>query len=347
MNVVCTLLKDSPANVRRFVEGNLSHGVDHLLVLLDEPDAEVEALLARHPHVTHAVLDDRFWAGRRRSHLNQRQRVAGNLARVAVILWGGVDWLIFLDGDEVALLDQGVIDEITPDVRSFRLKPLESLAGGETDEFKRLLRRPRLKRLVERGVLEEPTNRHLFRGHVVGKVGLRPRWEVRVGVHSGVDVNLQKVASYEHPMLQHLHFESSTYEEFVRKMTNLTGGDDPGPVMRYRRQEVADLFREAFAAADAATRETRLRALYENAVLDDVHALRAMRAVTRVDALGGTWVPRSPGPERVARLGSLVDALLDVDPVVFDHTTSVEVLQRTVVRYVGQGASGDDGGAHP
>ena len=347
MNVVSTLLKDTPANVRRFVEGNLSHGVDHLLVLLDEPDAEVEAYLARHPHVTHAVLDDRFWAGRRNEHLNQRQRVAANLARVAVIVWGGVDWLIFLDSDEIALLDQDVIDGIDPDVQSFVLRPLESLVGGEADEFKRLLRRPKLQRLVERGALEQPTNRHLFRGHLVGKVGLRPRWELRAGVHHGVDVDLQKVAVYEHPQLRHLHFESVTYEEFVRKMTNLVVGNGQGPVMRSQRQEIADLFREASASADPAVRETRLRALYEDAIVDDADTLRKMRAVVRVDVTGGTWVPRSPGRERLARLDSLVDALLSVDPDLFGYSTPVDELRRSVLGFVGQGASGDGGGGDP
>ena len=49
-------IKDSPDHVRRYVEGNLAGGVDHLVVFLDAPSDdeqdEVLALLSEHPRVS-------------------------------------------------------------------------------------------------------------------------------------------------------------------------------------------------------------------------------------------------------------------------------------------------------
>ena len=49
-------LLDTLPHVRRFVDGNLGGGLDHLVVFLDRPGADeqddVRAFLDDHPHVT-------------------------------------------------------------------------------------------------------------------------------------------------------------------------------------------------------------------------------------------------------------------------------------------------------
>src|SRR5690606_37686796 len=126
--------------------------------------------------------DDEWWQGRRPEALNQRQRIAANLARVALANLGRADWLVFVDGDEVAALDREAVAAIPEDVRAFRLAVLE--ATSTVDEwnglFKRLQSPEALERLQAAGVIEHADNKDLFHGHVAGKVGIRPGLDLRL-----------------------------------------------------------------------------------------------------------------------------------------------------------------------
>ena len=81
MIATVSTVKDTLANVQRFVRGNLAGGVDHMVVFLDAPDPEVEAWLASQEHVTHVVADDRWWGGKRPADLNNRQRMHANITK--------------------------------------------------------------------------------------------------------------------------------------------------------------------------------------------------------------------------------------------------------------------------
>ena len=85
--VVCaSTVKDTLANLQRYVDGNLAGGADHLVVFLDAPDdpatPEVRDFLDAHPHVTCVVTDDVLvdrQAARAAQHppADQRQRRQG------------------------------------------------------------------------------------------------------------------------------------------------------------------------------------------------------------------------------------------------------------------------------
>lgn len=286
MHLGVTLVRDTAANLRRFADGNLAHGIDHLLVVHDgPPTADVLELLAARPDVTLVVADEQWWLDDRLDLLNARQRVVANLARVVSTELGFVDWMFFLDGDEVALLDRGVLAGLPADAPAVRLRPLESVTTGHGETpalFKRLLDKPELRRLVRAGLIAEPRNQAYFRGHVTGKTGIRPSHEVRSWIHAVVDEAEDKVPLAEDPGLRHLHFESPTYDEFVRKWTALATSGSPPPV-RTTRAEVLETVLSARAEASEEVREQRLRELYERVALDDVATLEAMGLLEHVD----------------------------------------------------------------
>jgi hypothetical protein len=280
-----TLVKDSAANLRRFVEGNLAHGIDHLLVVHDgPPDPDVRQLLEEASDVTLVVADDVWWRGDRPVTLNARQRAVANLARVLATELGFVDWLFFLDGDEVAVLDRQLLADLPADVPAVRLLPLESVTtttGEVPSLFKHLLEKPQLRRLHRDGLIAEPRNQAYFRGHVTGKTGLRPSHDVRSWVHAVVTETDEKVPLLEHPGLRHLHFESPSYDEFVRKWTALATSGPP-PAVRAARARVLETVLAA-QDAPAPTREEMLRDLYAEAALDDVEELEARELLVRFD----------------------------------------------------------------
>ncbi|WP_442939979.1 glycosyltransferase family 2 protein [Nocardioides sp. B-3] len=92
-------VKDTPANLERFVERNLAGGADHVVVFVDDDDAEALDYLANHPHTT-GVAALSWWGESRPAALNSRQRIAANAVRAIAADLGDVDWLFHPDGDE-------------------------------------------------------------------------------------------------------------------------------------------------------------------------------------------------------------------------------------------------------
>lgn len=311
MILAVTLVRDSVPNVDRFVTENLGGGVDHLVVVLDGAQPEVERHLADREGVTTVVADDAWWGGERVETLNGRQRVAANLVRVACAGLGWVDWLFFLDGDEVALLDREVLAAVPTGTDVVRLRPLESVSqppGAPVRWFKRLLEREELRRLRRLGVLEKANNARYFHGHVSGKVGVRPAADLWLGVHAAEDGTGRKAAELEHPDLRHLHYESPSREEFVRKWTALAASGPP-PGMRERRAAVLRAFVELADEPDPARRAAVHAELFAAHAADDVDALLAAGVLVAVDATTFAQAPRPLGSARLAELeGALARA---------------------------------------
>lgn len=303
ITVAITLMRDVLPNARRFVEGNLRHGIDHLVVATDgAPEPDVQAFLVAHPHVTLVVADTAWWGDEYADTLNGRQRVAANLVRAACAEIDEIDWLFFLDGDEVALLDRDVLSQVPADNLAVRLWPLESVVQGSGevgDLFKRLLAKHELRMLRRAGLLERANNARFFHGHVSGKVGIRPRLDVRLGVHAATDDQGNKLETFEDAALRHLHFESPSFDEFVRKWTALASSGPP-PGMRDRRAEILQAFLEIQSIDDSTVIEKRLRRLYDDFVVDDTDGFEALGVLERIDVSVPTW-PATPMPALVLR----------------------------------------------
>ena len=278
-------VKDSRANVERFVERNLAAGADHLLVFLDGPDPDVEDLLAAHDHVTHVVTDDAYWRGRRWKDLNVRQLVNANLANAALAPFGWAQWLFHIDADEALELDRGrLLQEVPADVPCVLLDPLEAVSrwqwDGEVDAFKRLLSEAELELLTALGTIERPDNLAYFRGHVRGKVGLRPGLEWRLFLHRVKTSGYDDVDGFTAEWLRLRHYESVDGEEFVRKWLAHVGA---GPMnLRPQRDRLrAALEQLVVSDLPAEVRATYFRRLFARHVEDDAATLADLGLLVR------------------------------------------------------------------
>lgn len=319
-------VKDSLANLTGYVERNLAAGADHLFVFLDAPDPEVEAYLTTHPQVSHTVTDATYWTPERPSSLNARQVTNANLAMQLLAGLEGSHWLFHIDADEVLQIDRDRLEQLGPEVRVVRLAPLEAVSqmrwGGEVSHFKKMLPRPQINDLVARGLIPapeegEPANGSYFRGHVQGKIGVRPSLDLRMQLHRVVyAVNAESdgdevLPAYDAPWLEHLHFESHSGEEFVRKwMAHLGAGEVRFRPRRGRlRGRIESIV--ADSTLDAAGRRDALTVLYREQIEDDFEALRDLGVL--VEPVRADRRPRALDPAIASDLHALWQLLLTSD----------------------------------
>lgn len=315
MIVAVSTVKDSPERLGRWVERNLANGVDHLVVFVDDSDPDVLAALAG-DHVT--PIDSRSWWGELRpARLNDRQRINANAVRAVGTAVSGVDWVLHLDGDEVAVIDRAQFDELPVDTNAVRLAPLEAVSrpawpDGEVTEFKRLLTQPELDVLHALGGITKATNNEYFHGHVGGKVAMRPVDDLWLGTHHVVNEHREKQPAFGAPWLSLLHYESHTADEFVRKWTNLaTSG---GRVFtRGARATLATAVRgliELDISAEA--RRDVMLELFDRHVRDDVELLDRLGLLVRMTPAEGEHRP-SVADGVVAEVADRLRALEGLD----------------------------------
>lgn len=317
-HVICTVstIKDSITNVQNFVGRNLAAGADHLFVFSEGGDREVLAFLDDHAHVTVVDADELNRRIPQASGLNARQTINANRINVLLADVDSAEWLFHIDGDEVLDIDRDRLLALGPDVDSVRLVPRESVSASQPEHegyFKRLLEQEELALLTVLGVLEEPSNRTYFQGHVAGKVGIRP--SVRHGLHihqSRVlgEENTQK--SYRADWLRVLHYESVTLKEFLRKWEVHI---QAGPETRFRGEK--ELIRGAIIAVlgnthlDEDEKRQHLAEIYRLRVEDDVPTLLGLGLLETVEPLGHR--PGSFTREEAERMARELSALLEAE----------------------------------
>ncbi len=315
-------VKDTRANVEKFVRRNLTGGIDHVVLFLDAPLPDVEEYLDGQPDVTYVRAHGDWWRSVDPGGLNDRQ--IDNAALISRLVAGfpWAEWMFMLDGDEVARLDRGVLDGLDPEVRVVRLEPLEAVSrlhpDGDPTSFKRRLSQDELQLLHVLGVIAEPKARVYFRGHVTGKPGLRPAPDLALGVHHVVDtVTGEQVEPFTDPTLTLLHYESPSGEEFVRKWKALLSS---GADLRQRgnRGPLAGSI-SALLALDLPEHETAafLEELYRRCALDDVETLQRLGLLVEVDPDADTRTAARPPADEVAQLRALLDLARDVPKRVF------------------------------
>ena len=190
-------------------------------------------------------------------------------------------WLFHIDGDEVLHLDKQRLLGLADDVEAVLLSPLEALAQWEWPDddvtvFKRLLAVEELNLLHLLGRLERPDNHAYFRGHTVGKAGMRVSTDAWLDIHRVVDDSRTPVAAHRAPWLQVLHYESHTLEEFVRKWSNhLTSGHRL--VARSERRRLASAMQaEGWKEWPAELADQVRRELFAATALDDREGLERL-----------------------------------------------------------------------
>lgn len=296
MIATVSTVKDTLANVQRFVRGNLAGGVDHMVVFLDGPDPEVEAWLATQEHVTHLVADDAWWGGKRPADLNDRQRVHANIAKAVLTVVPGVDWLFHVDADEICQIDRAAIEAVPASYDAVRLAPLEAVSrkhwDGSPTWFKKLLDEPDLKLLEVLGVIEKPANGHLFHGHVEGKTATRPRLDRWLTIHRTVDEKRDEVPHFTAPGLTVLHYESYSGEDFVRKWSAMLAAGPAVSLRPVRERTKAAIQALIGKPLTPELREQYLIRIFEATTEDDFDTLRELGLLVEADPTQGTHAPQ-------------------------------------------------------
>ena len=281
MITTVSTVKDDVERLDRWIDRNMAAGVDRMVIFVDDrADATVATALDARPGVV-AVDAGTWWGGEFPARLNERQRINANAAlRVAQEI-DPRGWMFHIDGDEVLHLDKQRLLGLAEDVEVVRLSPLEALAQWEwpNDDvtvFKRLLTVEELNLLHLLGRLERPDNHAYFRGHTVGKAGMRVSTDAWLDIHRVVDDSRTPVAAHRAPWLQVLHYESHTLEEFLRKWSNhLTSGHRL--VARSGRRRLASAMQaEGWNEWPAELADQVRRELFAATALDDREGLERL-----------------------------------------------------------------------
>jgi hypothetical protein len=329
-------VKDTLEHVRRFVDHNLAGGVDHLVILLDAPDPEVEAYLRGHAHVTLVVADEGWWRGDRPLDLNVRQRINANVVKAALTTMPWAEWLFHVDGDEVVWIAREALAKVPAGREAVRLAPLEAVArvhwDGDPTSFKRLLTDDELADLVAAGALTQPRNAVYFHGHPYGKSGMRPRLDRWLTLHDVVDQDRQRVAGVERPRLRMLHYESYDGREFARKWSALLGSGAV-PSFRSVRQRTADRIAEVLdRRLDREATEAALLKVFRETTQDDAELLASKGLLVQTDPKSWVGVPQPLPQGGATELAGLLERLGELDKRVFHPGEPAEAAARMLDR---------------
>lgn len=335
--VLATTVKDTLANVERYVDGNLAGGADHLVVFWDDPSdpatGEVREFLDAHPHATCVVTDETWWTDKRPEQLNTRQRINANVVKALLSTVDWADWVFHVDGDEVVQLSRPVLASVPESQRVVGLAPLEAVSrrrwDGDPTWFKRLLDEPDLVLLKTLGVLDRAHNGSLFHGHVEGKSGVRPATDLWLTLHHVVDEAKDEIEPFTAPELNVLHYESYSGEDFVRKWTSILAAG-PTPAFRPAREPTAvalqTLIGKGLSPEEA---EPYLMRIFERTTEDDFDTLRDLGLLVHVDPRAGTHQPAAP-PE--GSPAELLDAVRREPKRPFHHGTPPEKVEKILSR---------------
>ena len=330
MLCVASTIKDDLSNVRWYVEQNLANSVDHLIIFLDAPtepsQQAVAEYLEQHHHVTLVLADDAWWMGDRPQKLNVRQCINANVAKYALSQLTSCDWLFHLDGDEILQVDRHVLDGLDRGIEAVQLEPLESVSTASGPErpvwFKRPLLEAELELLQVLGVIGQPTNRDYFHGHLQGKAGVRPAAKVWLTLHRAVDKSRKAVAPFRHAHLQHLHYESHSADEFIRKWTALVGSGPSASFRPGRARTARALWALIGKDLPQETLEKMLLRIYERTTEDDVETLRDLDLLVNRDPTKGDHVPQPFADSELDRMSTRMEKLRREPKGEFFHGTA-------------------------
>lgn len=310
-----TTVKDTTAHIETFIERNLAAGGDHLLIFLDDAEDGSQAGAIAGPHVTVVSTGAAYWQGRRPDGLNRRQSTNADLANLLLSCLPWADWLFHIDADECLDIDRRSLEQVDPKHQVVRLLPLEAIAQpeweGEVTHFKRLLTKPELRAVHQRGLIERPTNPAYFRGHLMGKVGVRPSPFLCLSIHHAVTQHGAQLQDHGEASLRMLHYDSHTGEEFVRKWTNLLGG---GLRQKRRAGHIAEAIWPIIDGPGSdEDKFGRLMEVFRASRQDDLDALDEMGLLVTLDPARHSHRPQVHSDQQAAAFAALWDLLVRAD----------------------------------
>ncbi|MCL2543979.1 MAG: glycosyltransferase family 2 protein [Nocardioidaceae bacterium] len=314
--VTVSTIRDTPANVGRFVERNLTSGVDHMIVFLDQQQPAVRKMLADNPDVSVVSTDKGWWRGEKPKAVEPRQIANANVANAILATLPSVEWVVHLDGDEAMSFDRADLAACDADV--VRIPTLEAASqrtwrGGRPAYFKRLASTTQLRAMAAYGAIDEPTLDAYYRGHVAGKTAIRPHLSHRVGVHAAYDEAGAKIEPAQAGDAQLLHYESWCLEDFVDRWRDF----EPRKAKRSNHRERRKLIGlAAYSIAnhpdlDDKTRQRYLEQLYDDNVADDLRALEWFGLLVP-SPVGEPAAPRRIEQPQLEEMRALLRAMREV-----------------------------------
>lgn len=282
--VTVSTIKESPEAASRFVRRTLESGVDHMIVFLDAPQPRVRTLLEESPQVTVVRTGANYWLGDRPSMVVDRQMVNANLACQAVAVSGQVKWLFHIDADEALHFDRAELLAI--DAPSVRFKTREAVArrrwrDGEPRLFKRIPTEAELHTLVALGHIPEADVDHVFRGHSLGKSGVRPYEGIRFRVHTAYEAPDRELETVIPPDMHLLHHETSSYDDFLARWRDYRPATAARRPFKDKRLGAAFFHVADNPRLTEAERDHLLHGLFDARVADDLRTLRRFGIVVR------------------------------------------------------------------
>jgi hypothetical protein len=221
------------------------------------------------------------------------------------------------------------------------LDPLEAVSRWhwetEVDLFKRLLTEPELELLTALGTIDRPDNLAYFRGHVRGKVGLRPGLEWRLFLHRVKTMTYDDVDGFTADWLRLRHYESYDGEEFVRRwLTHV----NVGPTRLRPHRDRLRVALEQLVAADLPqdVRAGYVRRLYTRYVQDDHATLDELGLLVRPRE--ATHQPQTLTADARADLSRMLALLASEDKrhahPKWPEITSLKTVRRLVLQLDGR-----------
>jgi len=322
--LICTVstVRDTTANVVRFVDRNLAAGVDHMFLFLEgSPDELRETSHALQDYSSYATpvrVGPRYWNPKRPAGLNQRQVTNASFVNCLLAPFPAAQWLFHIDGDECLDIDRDHLLALPPDVPCVRLQTREAVSravwDGEVDLFKRQLDHEELCLLTVLGVISGPANGRYFHGHLMGKPGLRPDVDLRPRIHKVLDHNDVEIQPHEHDALHVLHYESYSGEEFVRKwLAHLSSGPTPkfGAAKDQLRAAITAVLRTPVLTEEQ--KHDLLHELYLRRVEDDLPTLDRLGLLVTPDPARHRHRPNKFTREDAKSVRQLIELLRRVD----------------------------------
>lgn len=318
--VTVSTIRDTVPNVERFLQRNLSSGVDHMIVFLDEKQPRVRALLAENRHVTVvSTARDDYWYGGRPLKVEDRQQTNANLANAVLTVVPSVRWLFHLDCDEALLFDRAVLMRSAS--RAVRFPTLEALAQSDQPSdsnlrFKKIPTQTQLLALSALGAIAEPDMDLYLRGHAAGKSAVRPDLAIRLGVHVPFDARGNKLTGVEVPPDSFLlHYESWCLDDFVTRWKDYSPKKAAVSNHRERRKQIGLAVYGILhhPVLDDRAKDKYLRALFDRHIADDVENLQRLGLLVQPQPVGRRPLPLAR--EDAHRIRALVKALRGVDKI--------------------------------
>lgn len=347
--MLCTVstVKDSRANLEKFIDRNLASGADHMFVFLEEDTDGSYAFLLEQPSVTPVLTDKSYWGADKPAKLTDRQMINANLVNCLLSPCNWVDWLAHIDGDECLDIDKEPLLALGPNIRCVRLGVLEAVSTEESGlserYFKTKLTREPLMLLTQLGLIAAPDNRHYFFGHLVGKAAVRPSLDLNIGVHRATSRNGKPVRHLKSDFFNILHYDSVSSEEFSRKWeAHLSGGASKfRPERKTMAAAIANVIDEQ--GMDPAAKKDGLVEIYKRHIEDPVDQLLELGLLVRPPLERHRYLPASLSDPDKKTLDTLLQHLLDVDKSLFRRDGgphSLVNVMRTVAADLGRSQRG-------